>query len=151
MTRLSTYTANPTREKRSYNTALSDLLDRLFQEETTREGRYAALPPANIVETPKNYRIDLAVPGYEKSDFDLEIDKDLLTVSVKDEAPKDRQQKQSHRKVLRDEFGMRGFCRSFRLSDQVDPANIQAHYEKGILSITLPKSEQQMRRSITIS
>ena len=123
--------------------------------QTLDAGQYFALPPANIAEEEKNFRIELAVPGYSKSDFNIELDKDLLNVSMKEQ---EQEQKQDNAKdhqegsgYIKREFGFEGFCRSFRLSDQVDKQNIRAKYENGLLMITIPKKKESINRSIDIS
>ena len=95
-------------------------------------------PAVNIVETEDSFKLELAAPGYEKQDFNLNIENDLLTVSanreVKNEETNDR--------YTRREFTVTAFKRSFKLPKTVNPDATSAVYENGILNITLGKKEE---------
>ena len=97
----------------------------------------ALRPPVNILESEADFRIELAAPGLEKSDFKVEVNKDILTVSAGKEA-----QAEAEVKILRREFSFLNFQRSFRLPNSVDVNAIQAGYQNGILTITLPKRDE---------
>jgi len=150
MTLLSTYTPAQTRERSYSPGSLNRLFDRFFEDQATDSRQDYAFPPANIAEEEKDFRIELAVPGYKKSDFNIELDENLLHVSLKEDSD-ENQNNQETGSYLRREFGLGGFCRSFRLSDKVEKENIKARYENGILMITIPKKEEMMSRSIEIS
>jgi HSP20 family protein len=94
--------------------------------------------PANIKETTDAFILDVIVPGMEKSDFKVNVEKNLLTVS----AEKKSEVKNETEKMIRKEFSFRSFSRSFKLNDTIDTSNINAKYEQGILNITLPKKEE---------
>ena len=151
MTLLSTYTPTQTRGKRYYNPNLNRLFDRFFEDQPAGNPQYFNLPPANIAEEEKQFRIELAVPGYKKSDFTIELDKDLLHVSLKESDHQEKQDNKQETNYIKKEFGFDEFCRSFRISDKVDRENIKAQYENGILRITIPKKKEMINRSIDIS
>jgi HSP20 family protein len=94
-------------------------------------------PPANITEKEASYEVQLAVPGYEKADFNISLESRILTISTtkKDETnvPTD--------KVIRREFSNKSFKRSFTIDDKIDSENINAKYENGVLKLELPKKE----------
>ena len=94
-------------------------------------------PPVNIVETDTQYRLDLLVPGYEKSDFSLKLEDNILSVRAEQ---KEETQTESD-KMIRKEFSMKAFKRSFTLDDKVDTTHIEAKYENGVLKLVLPKKE----------
>lgn len=105
-------------------------------------------PAVNIEETAEAFLIEIAAPGYNKEDFHIKLDKDLLVVSVEKE-PKEENQNPPRR-----EFGMRNFSKSFTLPDSVNVENISADYENGILKITLPKKEEEkmnLSREISVN
>ena len=68
-------------------------------------------PAVNIIEKEKEYEIELAVPGFEKKDFNLEIDGDVLSISaeIKNENKEDKDS------YYRKEFSFKSFKRSFSL------------------------------------
>jgi HSP20 family protein len=95
-------------------------------------------PPANIVEKADLYKIELAVPGMEKADFNIKIDGKVLTIS----AEKKTAAAADNEKMIRKEFGYKSFKRSFTLDEKIDAAKITAKYENGILALELPKKEE---------
>jgi HSP20 family protein len=93
--------------------------------------------PVNIKETADAYILDVVAPGMEKSDFKVNVEKNLLTIS----AEKKSEVKNETEKMIKKEFSFRAFSRSFKLDDAIDTANINAKYEQGVLNILLPKKE----------
>ena len=94
--------------------------------------------PTNIYESNDGYHVDLLVPGRNKEDFKVNIDKDLLTISYEKPAA----EQNSAVKTIRKEFGFKNFKRSFHLDEKVNTENIQAKYENGVLKFFLPKKEE---------
>jgi HSP20 family protein len=96
-----------------------------------------SVTPSNIVETKENFRIEMAVPGYSRSEIKITLDGQVLTISGDKEADASNEEET----YLRREFARKSFSRSFRLSTLVDSANIVAKQENGILLVTIPKTE----------
>lgn len=96
-------------------------------------------PKVNIKETEDAYQIDLAAPGYTKEEFNVEIDNNVLTISVeRNEETKDENIKYSH-----NEYNYGSFNRSFTLpKGKVQEAKVEAQYTNGILNISIPKTEE---------
>jgi len=94
--------------------------------------------PVNIKETGDAYILDVVAPGMEKSDFKVNIEKNLLTIS----AEKKSEVKNENEKMIKKEFSYRSFSRSFKLDEGIDASNINAKYDQGILNISLPKKEE---------
>lgn len=97
------------------------------------------LPAANVKENKKEYQLDLSVPGFEKDDISIEIDKNVLKISAQKEMNSDTT---GDDKVLRQEFGYSSFSRSFMIPENVDTNNIGAQQKDGILEITMPKLDK---------
>lgn len=97
----------------------------------------SSLPAANVQETPQAYHIDLNVPGRNKEDFNVKIEKDLLTISFE----KKDESKTEGVTAIRREFSFNSFKRSFSLDETINTDGIEAKYENGILKIALPKKE----------
>ena len=97
--------------------------------------------PANIIESKENYKIELAVPGRNKEDFKIQIDKNLLNVSFEKKNPTLNE----NEKVIRSEFSFNSFKRTFTLDDKVDAEKISAKYENGILILNIPKKEELVK------
>jgi HSP20 family protein len=96
------------------------------------------LAPVNIQETADGFHLDVSVPGINKEDIKVNLEKGLLTISY----DKKEEQKTEGAKTIRREFGHRSFKRSFTVADQINADAIQAKYENGILKLYLPKKEQ---------
>ena len=104
-------------------------------------------PAVNIVETPDAYHLELNVPGRNKEDFNISVDKGLLSISYekKEEAKKDDV------KVVRREFSYQSFKRSFTIDEKINAEAIQAKYENGLLKLLLPKKAEQQQPVKTIN
>lgn len=120
-------------------------LDHLFENIFGREmnhfiGNDTVLnhPKVNILESEDDFSIELAAPGFDKKDFKLSVENDLLTVSSEKEIDKVEEGKNFKRK----EFAYSSFKRNFNLPESVDSENINAAYKNGILTLTLPKKEE---------
>jgi HSP20 family protein len=91
--------------------------------------------------------LQLAIPGFEKTDFSIKLENNLLSISAtKKEVAKDETVK-----TIRTEFTQKAFKRSFTLDEKINSANIEAKYENGILQIELPKKEQEKVESKEIN
>lgn len=108
------------------------------------------LPKVNIRENGEAFMVEMAVPGLKKSDFHINLDNEILSIST--ETKEESEHKEEN--YTRREFGYSSFKRTFNLPESVNDEKINANYENGILSILLPKKEeakQKPARSIKIS
>lgn len=96
------------------------------------------LAPVNISETANGFNLEVSVPGINKEDIRVNVEKGLLTISY----DKKEENKSEEAKTIRREFSHRSFKRSFTVADEVNADAIQAKYENGILKLFLPKKEQ---------
>ncbi len=96
-------------------------------------------PSVNIVETAENYKIELAAPGLEKSDFKISVENDHLMLSTEKENTTEEKEGE---KITRREFNYNTFKRSFFLPDTIDKEAISAKYTEGILLVNVPKREE---------
>lgn len=99
-------------------------------------------PAVNVYENEKNYTIEVAAPGIDRKDFNLEIENDVLTISTTKKESEDEQKKS----FLRREFNYQSFKRSFQLPESVDQENINASQKSGILILNLPKKEEEVQK-----
>jgi HSP20 family protein len=108
------------------------------------QGGYCRKPSANVAENDDNYKIELAAPGFQKKDFKILVEKDILTIST------DREFTSDENYTMR-EFGFGNVNRSFQLPDTIDNDSIKAEYKNGILMLTLPKREDvKIKREIQV-
>lgn len=102
---------------------------------------------ANIYRNENNFAIELAVPGYCKEDFSIEIEEQLLTISAAEKA-----QELGDEKFLRREFAVQGVNKSFKVPKSIDVDNISAEYNNGILLVKLPMlKDVKIKKEIAIS
>ncbi len=94
--------------------------------------------PVNIIEKENEYEIDVVAPGFDKTDFKINLDKNLLTIS----AEKTREEAVENEKSIRKEFHFRSFKRSFTIDEKIDTEKIEAKYVNGILKVTLARKEE---------
>ena len=105
--------------------------------------------PVNVRETEKNYEVELIAPGLKKQDFSLQFSGDNLVVSF-DHKEESNDQDQNNR-WLRREYRRQSFTRTFTMDETIDADKVSAHYENGVLQITLPKKPQAAKVSRTIN
>ncbi len=91
-------------------------------------------PAVNISENESGYSIDLALPGYDKKDIKVSVDKNVLIVSYESENTEDK-----NIKFLKREFAKVSFRKSFELPENAETDKIEAAHNNGILSIQVPK------------
>lgn len=126
--------------------------------ETLLEGRVAPMfreehlnhkmqPPVNISESEKTFNIEVLAAGINKEDIKLQVVDNMLTISYEKNEPA----QEAKGKVLRHEFAVRSFKRSFTLGESVDAEKINASYENGILTVALPKKEAVKPTQIEIT
>lgn len=96
-----------------------------------------SLPALNVKEATNEFAIELAAPGYKKSDFKITSEEGVLTISAEKQEEKNEEKKRFTRK----EFSYESFTRSLQLPENSLPDKIDAKYEDGLLKLTLPKKE----------
>ena len=117
-----------------------DFFGRDLFESSTSNWTRGTLPAINIKEEDNQYSIELAAPGLNKEDFQIELENDLLKISaeIKEEQKEDKAEHYTRR-----EFRYTSFSRSFTLpKDKVDADQISANYANGILQIAVPKKAE---------
>jgi HSP20 family protein len=110
-----------------------DLMDELFAP-----AHIGSAPAVNVAESAEGYRIEVAAPGLQKSDFKLNLDHKRLTIS----AQKENKAEEKNEKYTRREFSYASFQRTFSLPTTVDGEKINATYVDGVLLVELPKREE---------
>ena len=100
-------------------------------------------PAVNISEADKDFKIELAVPGLSKNDFNIEVENDVLTISSAEKEHKEDKMPNYTRR----EFNFNSFKRSFELPETIDQDQIKASHKDGVLSITLVKKEEEVQKA----
>ena len=92
----------------------------------------------NIVENDDDYVIEIAAPGLEKKDFNVNLENDSLTISSEME----NKSEDSNERYTRKEFMYKSFKRSFTLPETVSSDKIKASHKNGILFVSIPKKAE---------
>lgn len=127
--------------RKPFEGTFNNLVDDLFAEFPVlykNEQNWKGTVPVNIKETDKNYSIEIVAPGFEKTDFKVSLEQQLLTIS----AEKKNEVKEENEKQIRKEYSYRSFKRSFTLDEKTDGSKIDAKYVNGVLTLNLPKKEE---------
>ncbi len=127
--------------------SLSSWVDNFFENNLGTEfmsnfNTGITLPAVNIKETNDQFVLELAIPGMKKSDFSIEVDNKILSISS--EVKTENQMEEST--YTRREFGYSSFKRTFTLPDTVESDRVNAHYRDGILLVMLPKREEAKQK-----
>jgi len=124
----------------------NDLMNDLFQQMWNTDcqvNNFVAKPASNIFETDENFRIELLVPGFEKNEIEIVVENDFLIVKsdYKDE---------SKMEYTYSNIGFRknAFEKRYKLSENINAEAIKAEFKNGILTITLPKQEEEKQKLV---
>lgn len=137
----------PNRTLRNLQREVDSLFDRFFNR-TGGDGSTSTVwsPRTDLVETDDDFRLRLDVPGLTKEDISINLQNRTLTVS----GERTSERTEEGEEFVRVERAFGSFHRSFTLPDAVDENNIEATYDNGVLTISVPKTEERTRRQIEI-
>ncbi len=122
-----------------FDTELDTLSRRNYSETNT------TLPSVNIKENKDAFEVHVAAPGFDKKDFNIELNNDLLTISSEKKIENETKEGETFTKK---EFSYQSFTRSFTLPEMVEGDKITASYKNGILAIAIPKKEEAKPKPI---
>jgi HSP20 family protein len=128
-------------------------MNRLFRESYSPEGPEEALtttsfaPPVDIYEDEHTITLKLEVPGIDEKDIDVRIEGNTLTVHG--ERKIEMEEKEENFRRVERQYG--SFTRSFTLPSSVDPGQVNAHYDKGVLKINLAKKAEAKPKQIKVN
>lgn len=110
-------------------------------------GRGMLVPNIDVSETDKGLEVTAELPGVDEKDVDVTLADNILT--IKGEKKSEREEKGEGRYVSERSYG--AFQRSFSLPYEVDEANVEAKFDKGVLKISLPKSAELTKKTKKIA
>lgn len=116
----------------------NDIFGSFFNDSFISDRLVTRVPAANISESDEKYHIELAAPGLKKDDFKLQLDRNVLSISVEQRSENADNNKNYNKR----EFSYSSFVRSFTLPESADHANIDATYTDGVLKIDIAKREE---------
>ena len=140
---------NPLRQAATFDpfTDLEDLFRGFDTRSLARPYEKTLEMRMDVHEDDKAYRITVDMPGVKKEDIDVAVEGNQVTITaeVKHEMSRD-----TEKEVHRERFAGKAF-RSFSLPLEVDSSKANAHYDGGVLNLTLPKKGDTQARRISIN
>ena len=99
------------------------------------------LMKTDVRETEGSYELDIDLPGFKKEDVNVELKNGYLTIAASKSQDKD--EKDQKGRYIRQERYAGAMSRSFYVGEDVQPSEISAKFENGILQLSVPKAEQK--------
>ena len=120
---------------------IDKLADKIFSVNNSFEDLHLIkrhYPAANITQSDTGVSLQLAIPGCDKEDIKISLDKNALTISF---------QKEENKQVFtKKEFSFSSFSRSFNLSDSLDKNSIKSSLKNGVLTIEISKVNPEIAK-----
>ncbi len=137
-------------QRKVFNHPLLNNVFPSFLDESIGRETAAFMPAVNIAEDDKSWHIEVSAAGFKKDDFKIRIENDTLTISAEHKEEKAEPAKNANpekeKQYSRREFRYGSFARTFRLpKEKVNEEGINAKYENGILELSIPKKQVEMK------
>ncbi|MCS6835685.1 MAG: Hsp20/alpha crystallin family protein [Anaerolineae bacterium] len=123
------------------------MMDALMEGLTTEPAPRDNMMALDVREDDTTYTIMAAVPGVKQEDINVQLHDGVLSIEAEIKSETTRE----NERTLVQERRYGRFARSLRLPNDVDGDNIQARYQDGVLTLTLPKVAQAQPRKIAIN
>ena len=124
---------------KSFNNLMNDFLidfpSVLRYDNATNSGQSA---PVNIKENEEEYILNVIAPGFKKEDFKINLEKNLLSISVERKV----EEENKNEKQIKKEYEFQPFKRTFTIDEKINAEKIEAKYESGVLILTLAKKTE---------
>ncbi len=112
--------------------------ERPFHVMKTADNPWFESPNFEVSETDEEFRVKAELPGLDEKDIEVNVERDRVTIR----GEKRREQEEKKRNYHLTEVSYGQFSRAFALPDGVDRDKAKAQFKKGVLTLTLPKTEQ---------
>ena len=108
----------------------------------------ATAPAINVIESDKDYKVEVAAPGMTKEDFNIHLSEDNELVIFMEKKNETKEEDKGNKKYLRREFSYSKFQQALILPDDVEKDKINANVTDGVLTIELPKRTPEEKAKI---
>lgn len=102
----------------------------------------------DVSETDAAYLVKADLPGIEKKDIDVKLDRNTVSIHAKSE--RNKEEKEGERVIRRERYSGE-ISRTFSLGNEIDEAGASAQYQNGILTLTLPKKAPADQKRLQIN
>ena len=141
---------NPRRDMLGMNSLFDRMFEDFFPNTSTRSGEnlstWSWKPAVDIYDEKDHVVLKAELPGVEKKDIQIDVDGRVLTLKGKRTADNEVKKENYYQR----ERVVGNFARSFGLHAEVDPDKIEAEFKDGVLTLKIPKPEEQKPRKITV-
>lgn len=131
---------------RNLDAFFNDFFNRSLTDFIGNDMAVASTPAINVIEQENEYHIELAAPGMSRENFDIQVERD--TVTIKGEQR--HNEEENDEKYVRREFNYTAFKRSFNVPTNVNVEEIGAKYQDGVLTLSFPKRVDKKEATRTI-
>ena len=109
----------------------------------------ATAPAINVIESKKDYKVEVAAPGMTKDDFNIHLSEDNELVITMEKKNENQEEDKENKKYLRREFSYTKFQQALILPEDVEKDNISASVSEGVLTIDLPKRQPEGKAKVS--
>ncbi len=109
----------------------------------------ATAPAINVIESEKEYKVEVAAPGMTKDDFNIHLSEDNELVITMEKKNENQEEDKENKKYLRREFSYTKFQQALILPEDVEKDNISASVSEGVLTIDLPKRQPEEKAKVS--
>lgn len=109
----------------------------------------ATAPAINVIESEKDYKVEVAAPGMNKDDFNIHLSEDNELVITMEKKNENQEEDKENKKYLRREFSYTKFQQALILPEDVEKDNISASVSEGVLTIDLPKRQPEEKAKVS--
>ncbi|PIE97550.1 MAG: molecular chaperone Hsp20 [Treponema sp.] len=129
--------------------------DELISDLNTGFGMFApvkrAMPSVDVRETEDAYIMDIELPGLDEKDVELNLHDKVLTISSNKIIENEKKSDEKLGEYLIRERTSQSFSRKFTLPEDINSEDVKAEFEKGILTINIPRKPETKPRKISIT
>ena len=127
---------------------MNRLFDSLMRtDDSGFSGNMAFVPAAELQETPQAIHLRLEVPGMEAKDLDVQVTAEAVSIY----GDRKSETKTEEKGITRSEFRYGSFRRVIPLPARIKNEQVQAEYKNGVLSLTLPKAEEEKNKVFKVN
>lgn len=140
----------PARELSSIQQEMNRLFGAAFDSQAGAGNGSTArrwIPAMDLVEEGEHFVLRADLPGVEEDAVSVELEDNVLTISGERKSERETRTEGFHRI----ERASGAFSRSLTLPEGIDPDSIEAHFEKGVLEVRIPKPEERKPRRVAIN
>ena len=137
--------------RRYHQSWLPAMFDDFFDTDWMKKAN-ATAPAINVIETEKEYKVEVAAPGMNKEDFNVHVDENgnlVIAMEKKCENKEECKEKEKKGRYLRREFSYTKFQQTLILPEDVVKDNINASMCDGVLCIELPRKAPEPKDKVT--